>query len=84
MRHVPLVEFQTNIAEFVAAAQAGEEVVVTDGGYESLRLVRTSAERMEQQRAAVDALYRLGQEIRAKHGPTTATEIREWIEDGRP
>jgi prevent-host-death family protein len=84
MRHVPISEFETNISEFVAAARGGEEIVVTREGREELRLVMADMAKMERQRAAVEAMYALGQEVLARNGPTTAAERRAWIEDGRP
>jgi prevent-host-death family protein len=83
MRHVPIGEFKDKVSEYVAAAEAGDEIVLTRHGREVARLTSTDAARLARQRAAVDALYALGQEIKAKHGPTTAAEIREWIEEGR-
>ena len=84
MRHVPIAEFETNISEFTAAVRGGEEIVVTREGREELRLVMADMAKMERQRAAVEAMYALGQQIKAKNGPTTAAEIREWIDEGRP
>lgn len=83
MRHVPIAELQDRASEIVAAAESGEEIIVTRDGREVLKLVPVADGRSARQRAAVDAAYALGQEIKAKYGPTTAAEIREWREDGR-
>lgn len=84
MRHVPIAEFKDKMSEIVAAAEAGEEIVITRHGRDVVKLVAVEVDRLARQRAAVDALYAVGQEIRAKYGPTTAAEIREWIDEGRP
>lgn len=95
MRHVSIAELKANAEELIAAAEAGEEIAIVREGRDVVRItgfgsrppelvdMRTPEQR-ERQRAAVDALYELGQQIRAQHGPTTAAEIREWIDEGRP
>ena len=83
MRHVPIAEFEKNVSEFLAAVEAGDEIVVVRSGQEVVRLVATDEARQARKRRAVDALYAIGQEIKAKYGPTTAEEIREWLEEGR-
>lgn len=83
MRHVSISEFQANASELLAAAEAGEEIVLTREGEDILKLGLAEGARMARQRAAVEAMYALGQEMKAKYGPTTAAEIREWIEEGR-
>ena len=94
MRHVSIAELKANAEELVAAAEAGEDIAIVREGRDVVRLTGLAArrpelidtrtpEQRERQRAAVDALYELGLRIRAAHGPTTAAERREWIEDGR-
>lgn len=83
MRHVPIAQFKDKMSEVMAAAEAGEEIVITRHGRDYMKLVPFEEDRMAKQRAAVDALYALGQRIKARNGPTTQTEIREWIEEGR-
>ena len=83
MRHVPIAEFENNVSEYLAAVEAGDEIVVVKHGEEVARLTATSESRQARKRRAVDALYALGQEIKAKYGPTTPEEIREWLEEGR-
>ena len=83
MRHIPMAEFKDKVAETIAAAEAGEEIVITKHGRETVRLVPVDEERRRRQRAAVEALLALGEEVRAEHGPTSAAEIRAWIDEGR-
>lgn len=84
MRHVPIAEFQSNAADLLAAAEAGEDILITRDGKDVLRLSLTEDAQVARRRAAIEAMYALGQEIKAKYGPTTAAEIREWIQEGRP
>ncbi len=83
MRHVPIAQFKDKMSEIMAAAEAGEDIVITRHGRDYMKLVPVEEDRMARQRAAVDALYHLGQRIKAKYGPTTSAEIREWIDEGR-
>jgi prevent-host-death family protein len=83
MRHVPIAEFKDKMSEVMAAADAGEDVIITRHGKDYMKLVPVEADRMAKQRAAITALYELGQQIKARNGPTTPQEIREWIEEGR-
>lgn len=83
MRHVPIAQFKDKMSEIMAAAEAGEDIVITRHGRDYMKLVPIEEDRMARQRAAVDALYDLGQQIKARNGPTTAEEIRVWIDEGR-
>ncbi len=83
MRYVPIAQFKDKMSEFMAAAEKGEDIIITRHGRDYMKLVPVAADRMARQRAAVDAMYKLGQEIKARHGPTTTEEIREWISEGR-
>lgn len=83
MRYVPIAQFKDKMSEIMAAAEGGEDIIITRHGRDYMKLVPIEEDRMARQRAAVDAMYKLGQEIKARHGPTTADEIREWINEGR-
>lgn len=85
MRHVPLAEFEKYIDRFVDAAQAGEEIVVMQGGKPVVRLVPPIAEDVAWIRR--DALMRsvaLREELRAQGVLVTREEVREGIDEGRP
>lgn len=94
MRHVSVAELKSDAEELIAAVEAGEEVAVTRDGRDVVRLTLTPAavasrddrtpEQKERQRRAVEAMYELGQQIKREHGPTTAAEIRAWIDEDRP
>ena len=83
MRHVPIAQFKDKMSEVMAAAEAGEDVVITRHGRGYMKLIPFQEDRNAMKRDAIRALSALGDEIRAKNGPTSAAEIREWIEEGR-
>lgn len=83
MRHVPIAEFENNVSEYLAAVEAGDEIVVMKSGEEVARLTASAQSRQARKVRAVDAAYALGQEIKMNYGPTTDAEIREWLEEGR-
>ena len=83
MRHVPIAQFKDRMSEVMAAAEAGEEIVITRHGRDYMKLVPMAEDRLARQRAAIDELYKLGQQILRTNGPTTAAEIRSWVNEGR-
>ncbi len=94
MRHLSIAELKANAEELVAAAEAGEDIAIVREGRDVIRLTSFGTDRPKladtrtpeqrrQQREAVEALMELGREIRARNGPTTAAEIKAWIEDER-
>ena len=83
MRHVPIAEFKDKLSEIVAAAEAGEEIVITRHGRDVVRLVAIKEDRLERQRAAMEALHGLGQQVLRDHGSTSQDERRAWIDMGR-
>ena len=80
---VPIAEFKDRLSELVAAAEAGEDIVITRHGRNIAKVIGMVQDKNARKREAIDALYALGQQIRARNGPTTSSEIREWIEEGR-
>lgn len=84
MRSVALAEAQTNLAELITAAEAGEDIVITRHGKPAVRLVPAVEDRAARQRTAVDALFELGRARRAAGRPiTTMAEIIEWKNEDR-
>ncbi|PAX06869.1 type II toxin-antitoxin system Phd/YefM family antitoxin [Sphingomonas lenta] len=88
MRHVPIAEFKDRLSEYVAAAEAGEEVVITRHGRTVARLVAPEEPQEDvvaRRRAVLANMARLREELRARGFPAaTPEEIREWINEGRP
>ena len=82
MRQIPVTEFKDNASAFIAAAEAGEEIVITRHGKPAVKLV-AAEDRKARQRSAIEAMVQLGREHRAKYGPTTIDEIIEWKNEGR-
>jgi prevent-host-death family protein len=84
MKHVPVAAFKDRVAEYIAEAQAGEEVVVTRHGKPTVKLIAVEEDRRAKHREAIRGLFTLGREIYAQQGPTSPDEIRQWIEEDRP
>lgn len=83
MRHVPIAQFKDRMSEMMAAAEAGEDIIITRHGRDYMKLVPVAADRLARQRQAVDALYSLGQRLKVRSGATGADDIRGWIDEGR-
>jgi prevent-host-death family protein len=84
MKHVPVAAFKDRVAEYIAEAQAGEEVIVTRHGKPTVKLVAVEEGRRAKHREAINGLFALGREIYTRQGPTSPDEIRKWIEEDRP
>jgi prevent-host-death family protein len=85
MRHVPIAEFKDHLSELVAAAEAGEEVIITRHGKAAVRLVPMRDEqalRMKRQEAW-DRLAHLREQMRAAGQTATLEEIIDWKNEGR-
>lgn len=83
MRQVPVAEFKDNASAFIAAAEAGEDIVITRHGKPAVRLTAAVEDRRAAQQAAFAALVELGREHRAKYGSVDIDEIIEWKNEGR-
>ena len=85
MRNVPIAEFKDHLSELVAAAEGGEEIVITRHGKAAVRLVRVKDEEAlrKQRKAAWDSLARLREEMRAAGQTATVDEIIAWKNEGR-
>ncbi|GGA44311.1 type II toxin-antitoxin system Phd/YefM family antitoxin [Sphingomonas psychrolutea] len=83
MRHVPIAQFKDKMSEIMAAAEAGEDVVITRHGRDYMKLVPVEEDRMARQRAAIAGLLELREELRAKGVRVSSEEIIEWKNEGR-
>ncbi|MGH6785365.1 MAG: type II toxin-antitoxin system Phd/YefM family antitoxin [Novosphingobium sp.] len=85
-RHVPISEFKDHASEFVAAAEGGEEILITRHGRPAARLSRILPPNDGPRKQALDALAALA-EIRAGQrqlGMTsTIAEMIAWKNEGR-
>ena len=83
MRHVPIAEFKDKVSEIVAAAEAGEEIVITRHGRDVAKLTATDAAITARRRAALADMAASRARLRARGVSATREEIREWIDEGR-
>jgi prevent-host-death family protein len=83
MRSVSIARFKDSLSEFVAAAEAGEEVVVTRHGKPTVRLIAFEEDPKTLQAKIIDELVAFGKDNRHRFGPTTTSEISGWIREGR-
>ena len=83
MRHVPIAQFKDKMSEIMAAAQAGEDIVITRHGRDYMKLVPVEEDRMARQRAAIAAMLELREKLRAQGVRVSAEEIIEWKNEGR-
>ncbi len=87
MQTVALSEVKDRLSEFVAAAEAGDEVIITRHGRPRARLVsmsETSEERRAKAEAALAKLAELRASLRARGITATMEEMIEWKNEGRP
>lgn len=85
-RHVPISEFKDHASELIAAAEAGEEIVITRHGRATVRMVREpdkSEDRRRRVEAALASLAQIRQEQRDRGVTTTIDEIIAWKNEGR-
>lgn len=83
MRHVPIAQFKDRMSEIMAAAEAGEDIVITRHGRDYMKLVPVEEDRMARQRAAIDAMLELREDLRASGVRISPEEIVEWKNEGR-
>jgi prevent-host-death family protein len=83
MKHVPVAEFKDKVSQYFAEAEAGDEIVITRHGKPTVRITAASAERKNDQRKAIEALWALGQKIRQERGPTPIEDIVGWVREDR-
>ncbi|HEU4968933.1 type II toxin-antitoxin system prevent-host-death family antitoxin [Sphingomonas sp.] len=85
MRHVPLAAFKDKASEYIAAAEKGEEIIITRHGKPAAKLT-TAIDREERQRRAREALDRLAQlraKMRAEGRTATIEEMIAWKNEGQ-
>lgn len=84
-RHVPISQFKDHTSELIAAAERGEEIVITRHGKAAVRLLAEGPARDKRRRKAKAALERL-EELRAKQKAmglaSTLDEMIAWKNEG--
>ena len=83
MKHVPIAAFADKVSQYVAEAAAGADIMITRHGKPTVRLVAADADRKNDQREAIEALWKLGQKIKKDRGPTPVEDILGWIREDR-
>lgn len=85
MRHIPIAAFKDRVSEFIAAAEAGEEVVITRHGKIAARLMPPDnlGERQAIARDAMAKLKIMRDRMRAEGRTATIDEMIEWKNEGR-
>lgn len=85
-RHVPISEFKDHASELVAAAEAGEEIVITRHGRPAAKLTCASGDdctRRERVDRALDNLARMRDNMRKQGRTVTMDELIAWKNEGR-
>lgn len=85
-RHVPISEFKDHASELVAAAENGEEIVITRHGKPAAKLSATTGIEDDTRRKAREAMARLAEiraQQRARGITTTVEEIISWKNEGQ-
>lgn len=80
MRHVAIAEFKDRLSELVAAAAAGEEIVITRHGKATARLVPTEEAVDQRRRRAEVALARMAESRERMLAAGYRASPEEWIE----
>ncbi len=85
MRHVPIAEFKDRLSELVAAAVAGEEIVITRHGRPEVRLVSVVEDQERKRRAqrAVSELGKLRDDLKRRGVTATVEDWIGWRDEGR-
>ena len=84
MRRVAIAEFKDKASEYVASAEAGAEIEITRYGRVAARLLPPDREPSKSRRRLLEAMLEAGRTNRDACGPTSAVQIRQWIEADRP
>jgi prevent-host-death family protein len=83
MRRVAVAEFKDRASEFIASAEAGEEIEITRHGRVAARLVPPAIDgRAELEQLLQDAA-KLREEIATYSGPVSHAEVRAWLDEDR-
>lgn len=83
MRHIPIAEFKDRVSEFVAAAEAGEEIMITRHGRVAARIGPPELDRAARRKAVIDQMLAIGKANRERHGGVSIEEIIAWKNEGR-
>lgn len=86
MRHVPIAAFKDKVSEYIAAVEAGEELIITRHGKAAARLLPTEESREDRRLRtlkAIDGLKAMRDQMRAEGRTATLDEMIAWKNEGR-
>lgn len=86
MRHVPVAAFKDKVSEYIAAAEAGDEIVITRHGKAAAKLVPVGEDEeaaRARARAAAERLKQMRDKMRAEGRTATIEEMIAWKNEGR-
>ena len=84
MKQVPVAAFKDRVSEYVAEAQAGEEIIITRHGKEAARLVPPQVDKAAARKEALANVRAFRNAIRGKYDPVSPDDISRWLEESRP
>ncbi|MEY2943105.1 MAG: Antitoxin Phd YefM, type toxin-antitoxin system [Pseudomonadota bacterium] len=85
-RHVPISEFKDHASELIAAAESGEDIVITRHGRPTVKLVATEAgdcERKARIALAMANMAALQAQMRSQGRVIAMNEMVAWKSEGR-
>jgi prevent-host-death family protein len=84
-RHIPISEFKDHTSELVAAAENGEEIVITRHGRPAVVLKAFSdlGDRRQKAREAMDRILARREQMRAAGMTATIEELIAWKNEGQ-
>jgi prevent-host-death family protein len=86
MRHIAIAQFKDRVSEMIAAAEAGEEIVITRHGKAAVKLVPAEESQEARRARAREALARMAEHrerMRAEGRTATIEEMIAWKNEGR-
>ena len=86
MRHIPIAEFKDHLSEFIAAAEAGEELILTRHGKAAVRILPAEEaleKRRQRARLALEEMRVHRERMRAEGRTATLDEVIAWKNEGR-
>ena len=86
MRHVPLAAFKDKASEYIAAAEQGDEIIITKHGRPAVRLSSAVGPEDRRRRAeeATAWFVQHRERMRAEGRTATIEELIAWKNEGRP
>lgn len=84
MKQVPVTSFKDRVSEFVAEAQAGEEIIITRHGKEAARLVPPMVDKAAARKEMVAKIRETRESLRAAGKLFSSDELQKLLKESRP